>query len=158
MATNFLPDEKLLKEGGATRYGVGLFKASAGRGTLQITTHRLIFKPPTVIGIYGVEYPLSHITHIAEARAFLAPVIQLTFDNGTVEEFSVFGVAEWIAVIEQARAKAPVLPYSSSNLSSETQTRILIGWAIFVIAVVGVFFVCIISLLGFFMLMTIPSR
>jgi hypothetical protein len=154
MAINFLPDEKLLKEGGATRYGVGLFKASAGRGTLQITTHRLIFKPPTFIGIYGVEYPLSHITHIAEKRALLAPVIQLTFDNGAVEEFSVFGLAEWIAVIEQARAKAPVLPYSSSNLSSESQTAILIGWFIFVAVVVGVLFACLV-LVGFLMLASI---
>jgi hypothetical protein len=151
MATNFLPDEKLLKEGGARRYGIGLLGASNGRGTLRITTHRLIFKPPTFIGIYGVEYPLSHITHIAEKRALLAPVIQLTFDNGAVEELGVFGIAEWIAVMEQARAKAPPLPYSSSNLSSASQTTILIGWFIFVAVVVGVLFACIV-LIGFLML------
>ncbi len=126
MNPNFDPNERLLKEGHATRYGVGLFGASVARGKLIVTNHRLIFK-----NIFqGAAYPLAHIIRITEQRRFgLSPIVQLDFDNGGVEQFGVFGAVEWIGIIEQAKANAPLLPYATHPSPSSQATRTN-GWLI----------------------------
>lgn len=125
MNSNFDPNERLLKEGRASRYGVGLFGASVATGKLIVTNHRLIFKHL----FQGVAYPLAHVIRITEQRFGLAPIVQLDFDNGGVEQFGVFRAAEWIGIIEQAKANAPLLPYATHPSPSSKATRTN-GWLI----------------------------
>jgi len=106
MKPSLYPNEKILKEGRATRYLAGPFRSSYARGKLVVTSHRLIFKNL----FQEIAYPLARIIHVSKQRYLLFPVVHLDFDNGGVEQFSVSNPAEWIRIIEQAKANAPLLP------------------------------------------------
>lgn len=128
MNTDLAPDERALKEARATRYGVGLFRASSANGKLIVTNQRLIFRQL----FQSVAYPLSHIRLVSEQRFLIVPVVQLDFLDGGTEQFSVFGVSEWIGIIERARAAAPLVPLAN-QVSAAPHASIANGGLIAVI-------------------------
>lgn len=139
MNVDLAPDERVLKVGGATRYGVGLFRASYANGKLLVTNHRLIFKQL----FWNVAFPLSFISRITEQRLVLVPVIQVDFQDGGSEQFSVHGVPEWIGIIEQAKSTALPVPVDAQT-STAPQDSMLIAWQIALLGGLGSLCGCLI--------------
>ena len=150
--------EVIIRKEDAREY-VGLERYSAW---LYLTSQRIIVK--RFIGSV-VSYPLSHMTKADVGEYRPSPIaltsvklLQISFDNDGAIQFGLSSNKSlWVQSIEQAKANAPELPYTTPPPEfTKAASSPLFLWVVLVIISLFSIATCILTLAALFLLRSNP--